>query len=427
MTRTAYTLLIYLLLPFTPIKLLWRGRKQPEYRQHWAERYGFYSFTMQKPVIWLHCVSVGETRAAAPLVKALLLNYPHHQILLTHSTPTGRAASESIFGDGLYGNRVAKAYLPFDAPFAVKNFLTHFKPVLGVLMETELWFNLIAGCQQEGVPLLLVNARLSEKSALGYAKLGQLVRAGLQSLTAIAAQTEADAKRLQYLSGRKPIHITVTGNLKFDMQVPPSTFAHGQQLRELFDKERLVFMAASTREGEEIMILNAVAAISCHEFLTVIVPRHPQRFNEVEALLQQRSLPYQKRSDLKQPLLASTRYVLGDSMGELFDYYAACDIALVGGSLQPFGGQNLIEAAMLGKPVLVGVHTYNFMDATNEAIAAGAVIQVKNVADLQQKITLLLDNSSLRAQMGAAGLQFSQAATGATAKIMKLINAFLMA
>ena len=421
MTRTVYTFLLYLLLPFTPIKLLWRGRKQPEYLQHWRERYGFYSVLISKPVIWLHCVSVGETRAAAPLVKALLQQYPNHQILLTHTTPTGRATSEQLFGDS-----IIRVYLPYDVPFAASRFLNHFKPAIGVLMETELWFNLIAGCKQQNIPLLLVNARLSEKSAVGYAKLGRLVSEGLQSLSAIAAQTQEDAERLQNLATKHSSgNISVAGNLKFDVQPPKDALAQGQSMRTLLGTNRAVFLTASSREGEEAMILDAIANINVPNLLTVIVPRHPQRFNEVEALLQQRGLAYQKRSTLNQLVDNKTKYILGDSMGELFTYYAACDLALIGGSLLPFGGQNLIEAAVMGKPILIGPHTYNFADVTKNGMLAGAVIQIKDTAELREKIEYLLNNKTICEQMGEAGLRFSQSSTGATVKVMQLIIAHL--
>ncbi len=413
MTRTVYTFLLYLLLPFTPIKLLWRGRRQPEYLQHWRERYGFYSVLISKPVIWLHCVSVGETRAAAPLVKALLQQYPNHQILLTHTTPTGRATSEQLFGDS-----ISRVYLPYDVPFAVNRFLKYFKPAVGVIMETELWFNLIAGCKQQNIPLLLVNARLSEKSSIGYTKLGRLVNEGLQSLSAIAAQTQEDAARLQSLGAH---HLTVAGNLKFDVQPPPDAIKQGQHLRALLGTHRAVFLAASTREGEEAMVLDALAAINVANLLTVIVPRHPQRFNEVEALLQQRGLHYQKRSKLNQLVDNKTNYILGDSMGELFSYYAACDVALIGGSLLPFGGQNLIEAAVMGRAILIGPHTFNFADVTKNGVQADAVIQVKDTTELREKIEYLLNNKAMREQMGEAGFRFTQASTGATAKVMQLI------
>lgn len=421
MTRTVYTFLLYLLLPFTPIKLLWRGRKQPEYLQYWRERYGFYSVLISKPVIWLHCVSVGETRAAAPLVNALLQQYPNHQILLTHTTPTGRATSEQLFGDS-----ISRVYLPYDVPFAVNSFLKHFKPAIGVLMETELWFNLIACCKQQNIPLLLVNARLSEKSAIGYAKLGRLAKEGLQSLSAIAAQTQEDAERLQnFVTKHCSGNISVAGNLKFDVQPPKDALAQGRSLRALLGTNRTVFLAASTRDGEEAMILDAVANVNVSNLLTIIVPRHPQRFNEVEALLHQHGLAYQKRSELHQPIDNETKYILGDSMGELFTYYAACDLALIGGSLLPFGGQNLIEAAVMGKPILIGQHTYNFADITKNGMLAGAVIQIKDPTELREKIEYLLNNKTICEQMGEAGLRFSQSSTGATVKVMQLIKAHL--
>ena len=438
MTRTVYTFLLYLILPFMPLKLWWRGRKQPEYLQHWRERYGFYAKSklhlteksktnititrIIKPVIWLHCVSVGETRAAGPLVKALLQQYPQHHILLTHTTPTGRATSEQLFG-----NTISSVYLPYDVPFAVKGFLNHFKPAIGILIETELWFNLIAGCKQKNIPILLINARLSEKSAIGYAKLGRLVNEGLQNLSAIAAQTSEDAARLQKLGAN---HLTVTGNLKFDVQPPQEAFVEGEHLRALIGVNRKVLLAASTRDGEETIILDAVARIA--DLITIIVPRHPQRFNDVEALLQQRGLNYQKRSNLNTThsntkLDEHTQYILGDSMGELFTYYAACDVALIGGSLLSFGGQNLIEATVMGKPVLIGPHTYNFTDVTKTAVFAGAALQLQMTDELREKIEYLFQSTLVREQMGEAGFSFTQASMGATAKVMDLISIHLAA
>lgn len=412
MTRTVYTLLLYLLLPFTLLKLLWRARKQPEYLQHWRERYGFYRVARHNPVIWLHCVSVGETRAAAPLVKALLQQYPNHQILLTHTTSTGRATSEQLFGDA-----IQRVYLPYDVPFAVNGFLKHFKPVLGVLMETELWFNLIAGCKQQGMPILLVNARLSKRSANGYAKLGKLVQEGLHDLSEIAAQTEADAERLQYLGAN---NVSIVGNLKFDVMPPDDAIAQGQQLRALLGNNRPVFLAASTREGEEAIVLDAIAKIP--DLLTVIVPRHPQRFSEVEALLQQRGVQYQKRSTLHQVVNDSTQVILGDSMGELFTYYASADICLVGGGLLPYGGQNLIEAMRMGKPVLIGEHTFNFKEISELAVMQGAAWRVKDIAEMGQAIQTLLETPQKQAEMGAVGLAICIASQGATQKTLAMIS-----
>lgn len=411
MTLTVYKFLLYLLLPFTALKLLWRARKQAEYLQHWRERYGFYCTPINVPVIWLHCVSVGETRAATPLVKALLKQYPNHQILLTHTTPTGRATSEQLFGDN-----VQRVYLPYDVPFAVHGFLRHFKPVIGVLMETELWFNLIAACKQHSIPLLLVNARLSERSARGYAKLGKLARQGLQDLAEIAAQTQADAERLEQLGAKQ---VSVAGNLKFEVIPPVDAVMQGQQLRTLLGNSRPIFLAASTREGEEAIILNAVVEIP--NLLTVIVPRHPQRFSEVEALLQARGIQYQKRSSLQQVVNNETQVILGNTMGELFTYYASADICLVGGSLLPYGGQNLIEAMRMGKPVLIGEHTYNFKEVSVLALTQEAALLVKDAAEIRQAIETLLENPEKQAEMGAAGLAICMASLGATDKTLLLI------
>lgn len=418
MTRNLYTCLLYLLLPFTPLKLLWRGKKQPEYLQHWRERYGFYQAAVQKPVIWLHCVSVGETRAAEPLIKALLSQYPAHQILLTHTTPTGRATSEQLFGDS-----VTRVYLPYDVPFAVARFLQHFKPVVGALMETELWFNLIAGCKQRNIPVLLVNARLSEKSAAGYAKLGQLLTQGLQNLSAIAAQTKADASRLQSLGAAE---VSITGNIKFD--VAPHATAHGlgAQLRQQLGTTRPVFLAASTRDGEEELIMQAVSLANIPDLLTIIVPRHPQRFDAVAELLKKANQPFIRRSTLNDAAVpSSTRYLLGDSMGEMFTYYASCDIAFIGGSLLPLGGQNLIEACSMGKPVLVGPHTFNFEEATKMAIAAGAANRVQNVEELSHKLQHLFANAQQIQAMCDASIQFSEQNRGATQKTLNVLQAYI--
>jgi 3-deoxy-D-manno-octulosonic-acid transferase len=426
MSRNVYTFLLYLLLPLTPLKLLWRARKQPEYLAHWQERYGFYKQNLTKPVIWLHCVSVGETRAAEPLIKALLQQYPDHQILLTHTTPTGRATSQQLFAD-----QVARVYLPYDLPFAVKRFLKHFKPAIGVLMETELWFNLIAGCKQHNIPLLLVNARLSEKSAHGYSKLGKVVTQGLQNLTAIAAQTAQDAARLQGLGA---VNVSVIGNIKFDVAPHADALVQGKQLRDLLGRTRPVFLAASTRDGEEALILAAVAQANIPNLLTIIVPRHPQRFDEVADLLNKNALNFVRRSSLaddKANVDPDLAFVLGDSMGEMFTYYASCDVAFIGGSLLPLGGQNLIEACSMGKPVLIGPHTFNFEQATAMAIAAGAAQRVQNSDDLAQHLQALFVNTDTqqaitkRKAMATAALQFSNESRGATQRTLSLLSQFI--
>jgi 3-deoxy-D-manno-octulosonic-acid transferase len=277
--RLIYTFILWLLLPYIFFHLLWRARKQPEYLQHIAERFGFYSINTDKHVIWLHTVSVGETRAASSLVQRLQATYPDHQILLTHTTPTGREASEQLYGD-----KVLRVYLPYDYPFAVQRFLRHFKPRVGVLLETEIWFNLIHGCHSAQVPLLLLNARLSEKSAARYARFPNLTKSGLSLLSAVSAQSEEDAARLSALGTH---NVSVMGNLKYDIEPPPAMLESGKQLRILFGVERTVFLAASTRVGEEELLLQALRQIDVPALLTVIVPRHPQRFDEVASLLAQ--------------------------------------------------------------------------------------------------------------------------------------------
>ena len=418
MTRTLYTGLLYLLLPFTPLKLLWRARKQPEYLQHWKERFGYYDVAVNKPTIWLHCVSVGETRAASLLVKLLLAEFPQHQVLLTHTTPTGRATSEQLSGDS-----VQRVYLPYDTPDAVKRFLTHFKPSIGVLMETELWFNLIHACKQQAVPLLLLNARLSERSAHGYAKLGQLTQQGLNSLTAVAAQTTEDASRLQQLGAN---NVSVMGNIKFEVTPPDSALEHGRALRNaLHAAERPVFLAASTRTdnglAEESLILDAVTQANIPDLLTIIVPRHPQRFDEVAELLKKRGLNYVRRSDLPNTNTGAT-YVLGDSMGEMFSYYAACDLAFIGGSLLPLGGQNLIEALTMGKPVLIGPHTFNFAQATQSAIEAGAAQRVQDRHELAEALKTLFADPAKRQAMSSAIAGFTKKNRGATERALAMIQ-----
>jgi 3-deoxy-D-manno-octulosonic-acid transferase len=413
-TRTLYTLLITLALPLVALRLWWRARRQPEYLKHVGERFGNYSDAVNTaPLIWLHAVSVGETRAAEPLLRALREQYPNHRFLLTHMTPTGRDTGETLFGQDA---NVLRCYLPYDYPRAVARFLEHFRPSVGVLMETEIWPNLVHACQARGTPLYLVNARLSEKSFARYLRVGALTADTVRALTAIAAQSADDARRFETLGAA---NISVTGNLKFDVAPSVVHVALGEHLRESFGKRR-VLLAASTRDGEELLFITN----KLHEIpntLLVIVPRHPQRFDDVAALLDQHHISYQRRS-ANQAVRAETRVLLGDSMGEMVAYYAACDIAFIGGSLLPFGGQNLIEACALGKPVLIGTHTHNFAEATERAVTAGAVLRVMDGADLLRKATALLDNPKVTERMRAAALAFANEHRGATQKLLELIR-----
>jgi 3-deoxy-D-manno-octulosonic-acid transferase len=405
--RSLYTALMYLVLPFLPLRLWWRGRNEPGYREHVGERFGSYARTpaVLPPVLWIHAVSLGETRASVPLVERAKRAFPAATILVTHMTATGRAAGRSLFGD-----RVVQAWLPYDAPFAVHAFLAHWRPAAGLFMETELWPNVVAMASDAGVRLFLVNARLSERSARGYARVPSLIRPMLSALTGVAAQSDADAQRLAALGARAPV---VTGNLKFDLETSADAQALGRELKDRFGAGRSIFVAASTRDGEETVILEALAKRTLPEgTLTLIVPRHPQRFDAVAELLRARGIPFARRSD-NAPVPPDVDVVLGDSMGELPAYYAAADVAFVGGSLMPLGGQNLIEPIATGCPTIVGPHMFNFAEATRNAIAAGAALEVADATALLEAVAALLADPARREQMRAAARAFQAAHRGA--------------
>ncbi len=422
-----YHLFWYCATPLIAAYLLWRGRKQMEYRQHWGERWGFYTIKTVQPLIWVHAVSVGETQAAQPLVEALLAAYPNHRILLTHMTPTGRATGERLFGD-----RVLRCYLAYDYPCAAARFLKHFQPVLGILLETEIWPNLLRQAQQQGVPMALVNARLSEKSARKAQRWGSLMRSALGSLRLIAAQTPADAQRLQALGAPA---VVVTGNLKFDVAPDESLRQLGLQWRSAIDagdgentrQPRPVVLAASTREGEEALILEKLPALAA-DALLVLVPRHPQRFEQVAQFLLQQNIPFARRSQWQpgQAIPASVRVWLGDSMGEMPAYCSVCDAAFIGGSLLPLGGQNLIEACAIGKPVLIGPHTFNFAQASEQAITAGAARRVDDATMLMTLANRILQQPEKQEAMASAALAFSQQHRGATQRTMEGLAGLLV-
>jgi 3-deoxy-D-manno-octulosonic-acid transferase len=395
--RWLYTLLWWLALPLLPLRLHWRARREPGYRAHIGERFGRYTGTLPRDtrarLVWIHAVSVGETRAIAPLVERLRACTPAPAILLTHMTATGREAGRALFGDA-----VTQAWLPYDIPFAVSRFLARFRPDTGLLVETELWPNLVAAATREGVPLYLVNARLSERSARGYARIGALSRPLLAALAGVAAQSDADAARLRALGARE---VAVTGNLKFDVPMPDAMRERGRELRAAVGPDRPVIVVASTREGEEALVLDALsrrAALLPAHTLVVIVPRHPQRFDAVAALLRERAIAFARRSD-RAPIPKDARVLLGDSMGEMFAYYAAADVAFVGGSLLPLGGQNLIEPIAAGTPTLIGPHTFNFAQASDAAVASGAARRVHDADELLAVAGKLLADADSRRRM----------------------------
>ena len=408
--RALYTLAGSALLPLLPLRLWWRGRREPGYRQAWGERFGRYRAAAPATAVWwVHAVSVGETRAALPLLQHLRRSYPDSAIVLTHMTATGREA-----GRALYGDTVMQAWLPYDLPFAVEAFLDHFHPAAGFLLETELWPNLIASAAARNIPVYLINARLSERSAAGYRRVAGLTRPMLSRLAGVAAQSAADEARLAALGARKTV---VTGNLKFDITIPESARALGAEFAQRFGSGRPVWVAASTREGEETLLLDALERSPLpSEALLVIVPRHPQRFAAVAELLRERGIPFVRRSD-NLPVPADVRVVVGDSMGELFAYYAAADLAFVGGSLVPLGGQNLIEPLALGVPVLIGPHTFNFTEASAGAVTAGAARIVTDADALVAAAREILSSQARRQAMSSAARAFHAAHQGAAGRL----------
>jgi 3-deoxy-D-manno-octulosonic-acid transferase len=376
--RSLYSTALRLLTPVLLLRYAWRGRAEPMYRHAMQERLGRYAGNNEPGALWVHAVSLGETRAAAALIDALRALRPGMRLLLTHGTATGRTAGQALLREG-----DAQAWLPLDTPGAVRRFLRHFRPSVGVLMETEIWPNLLFEAQREGVAVVLANARLSERSRRKGERLAWLLRPALQSLKLVLAQTADDAARLR-ASGAG--NVVVAGNLKFDMTPDPGLLARGRAWREALGRK--IVLAASTREGEEAPLLAAwreqATVLAAPRPLLLIVPRHPQRFDEVGALIEASGLAMRRRgqwADAPPPDAGTADVWLGDSLGEMALYYAAAHVALLGGSFAPLGGQNLIEAAACGCPVVMGPHTFNFADAAELARGAGAALRVQSMVE----------------------------------------------
>jgi 3-deoxy-D-manno-octulosonic-acid transferase len=413
-TRIAYALAWIVALPLVLLRLAWRSRRQPGYLDRLGERFGRYAPALPGPYIWIHAVSVGETRAAVPIVDALKIRHPRHRILVTHMTPTGRATSREILGD-----RVVRAWLPYDMGFATRRFLDHFQPELGIILETEIWPRLLEEAARMKIPVVLANARLSERSARRYAWVPSLTRWSFENLRGVAAQTEADARRFAAIGAREP---AVLGNVKFDLTVPPQMVERGREFRARFGEDRAIWVAGSTREGEEALLLDAFAGLgTCANALLVLVPRHPQRFDDVVRLAESRGLAVSRRS-ADEPVPADVSVVVGDSMGEMFAYYAAADVVIMGGSLLEFGSQNLIEALALGRPVIVGPHTFNFEQASKSAIAAGAAVRVGDAGEALAAAAAISADAARREEMGTKALEFVAAHRGAVERLMDWIG-----
>ncbi len=427
--RPLYNAALYVAAPFAMAHLWRRSLKQPEYKEHWSERFGFADYPKPakgRSFIWIHGVSVGETRAATSLVEKILKNWPRVDILFTHTTPTGRETGRQI--GQKHGNRVFQTYLPYDTAFAIKRFLSICQPKACVLMETEVWPNLTYYAKQAGIPIILANARLSEKSLNKGKKAGSLIREAMERLDIALAQSEADAQRLKE-AGVK--NVKVCGNLKFDYKPNSVQIGTGRGLKPIIGRRIITF--ASTRQGEEEGFLSLINGwVKDHKKrknLWLIVPRHPQRFGEVEKLIEKQKLSYIKRSEIRDwEEVFSTggpEVILGDSMGEMAFYYALTDVAVMGGSFKPFGSQSIIEPCTIGIPLIVGPSNFNFETAINEALKAHAIIRVENEEQAFKEIDVLMNNKSLREEFAENAAKFAAHQRGATEKTFNVLAQLL--
>ncbi|MDE1713799.1 lipid IV(A) 3-deoxy-D-manno-octulosonic acid transferase (plasmid) [Chromobacterium amazonense] len=414
--RALYNGLLWALKPLIRRYLQKRARKAPAYLEHWDERFGQALSPKANGAIWIHAVSVGETRAAQPLVAAIRRQWPDAPLLLTQMTPTGRVTAEQLYPDA------EVRYLPYDYPQAAADFLRAYRPRCGVLMETEIWPNLLHAAAEQGVPLLLANARLSDKSLKGYRKALGLIRPAVQKLTAVAAQTKEDADRLRQLGAQ---NIIVCGSSKYDIEIDKAQWHLAGAFHERIGR-RPVLLCASTRDGEEALILDAwrAAGGAVGNTLLALVPRHPERWGEVARLASERGFKLQRRSD-DAAVVADTQVWLGDSMGEMFGYLGACDVAFIGGSLLPFGCHNLIEPALMGVPALFGPSVFNFQQAAADSLAAGAGCQVADAGELvSTALALLADPAAAEAMRGGAA-RFRDAHRGASERMLAVLKSVL--
>ena len=416
MNRTLYTLLFHLGLPLVAIRLWLRARKAPAYARRIGERFALNLPAMQPGGIWVHAVSVGESIAAAPMIRELLKRYPQLPITVTCMTPTGSERIQALFANE---PRIQHCYLPYDLPWAAARFLERVKPKLGVIMETELWPNHIHQCAKRGIPVALANARLSERSAKGYARFAGLTRPMLEEMSLIAVQTEAEAERFRLL-GARPECVEVTGSIKFDLSIDPQLLIKARELREQWQaQERPVWIAASTHEGEDEIVLAAHRQLlaSYPNALLILVPRHPERFNSVFELCRREGFATVRRSS-GESVEAQTQVLLGDTMGELLFLYALADSAFVGGSLVPNGGHNLLEPAALAKPVLSGPHLFNFLEIAAKLRDAAALEEVDDAQGLAVAVQRLFELPQDAQRMAQAGLTVMQLNQGALQRLL---------
>ena len=412
-----YSALFYFLAPLILLRLLWRSIKAPAYRYRWRERFALYPQALPQHVIWFHAVSVGESEALFPLLKKIQQHHPEAKLLVTTTTPTGSARVQAVMKD-----TVTHVYLPYDMPDVVQRFIGHFKPTLAVIMETEIWPNLYTCCGQHHIPLYLINARLSERSARGYQKISQFVRSTLDNVSIIATQTQDDAQRFVSL-GAKTDAIKVMGNIKFDISVPEITLADGHQLKNTLFANRFVWVIASTHKEEEAIFITLYQHIKLQipELLLLLVPRHPERFVEVKRLCEQKQLKTVSRTS-GEPVTQDTDVYLVDTMGELKMIYAASDIAFVGGSMVPTGGHNILEAVAVGVPVLFGPYMSNFKEIARGILNQQAAIQCVDNDAIVQSVLSLYHQPNERLELVAKGQVFLKQNQGAIARIYAMLE-----
>jgi len=416
-----YTTVLGFLLPFVLIRLFWLGRHNTAYRQRWAERLGYApAATTAKPLVWIHAVSVGEIQVSRPLVQHIRDNYPQYGIIISTVTPTGEAAARQI-----YGSSVEHRYLPYDLPFALSRFLRIIRPRVLLVLETEIWPNLYRQCKAAGIPVLLLNARLSEKSLKGYRIFSSLTRDTLNSVSVIAAQSTADADRF-IAAGAPPDRVMVMGNLKFDITIPPSVVERAEVIRRQFSVNRPVWIAASTHQGEEQIVLDAMTRVleKVPDSLLIIAPRHPERFQTVSELCVKSGFTTACYTD-PGSYDTGTQVLILDILGQLPAYYAAADVTFVGGSLVPVGGHNMLEPSCVGVPVITGPHLFNFTEIARLLDQVDALIRVENATRLAEEVVRLFADANLRFNIGQRAKQVVLENQGSINRVVALLRKYL--
>jgi len=428
MARALYSLVFYILMPLVLLRLLWRARLAPAYRQRWTERFGCVEKRGAAPAIWVHAVSVGETLAALPMMRELLQRYPAHQLIVTTTTPTGSERVRTALASELSSGRVLHCYAPYDLPCAVAPFLKRMAPQLAIIMETELWPNTIAACHKRAIPVVLANARLSARSARGYQRISGLAKPMLQNLSLVAAQHKDDAERFLGL-GLKPDQLQVTGNIKFDLNLDQTLKNNAQTIRQRWQRagERTVLLAASTHQGEDEQLLAAFkrAVEQQPNLLLVLVPRHPERFDSVTRLVKNQNYTVQRHSEGGN-IAADTQVLVGDTMGELMAMLGASDMCFMGGTLVENGGHNFIEPAAWGLPQLSGPSLFNFSEVSRLLVDANALIVVDDANELSQQLMALCVDKKRCDEMGQAGLAVALENRGALVRLLAAVDEYLL-